>query len=268
MTDANQLRIIIAILGALLLAGMYLWGQPKKPKQGSRTAAPKRAASGDRVEPVIGNVSAPLDPAGLDPDLELEIDRLGADLAAQRGDEASREAYVTPTSPSAAVADAAALASARSHVGARGDAKIDRIVTLYVAARPGETIAGPELVVAAEKAGLEYGDHAIFHRLVEGRSDPVFSVANMVKPGNFDLTDVANLRTPGLTVFMTLPGPIPALDAWDTMFPAAQRLAELLDAQVLDANHNAIGRQTIQHVRDDLRAWDRQRERNVIKKSW
>ena len=117
---------------------------------------------------------------------------------------------------------------------------------------------------------MRLGDHAIFHRLVEGRPDhgPVFSVANMVKPGSFDMSQVATLRTPGLTVFMTLPGPIPALDAWDTMFPAAQRLAELLDAQVLDANHNAIGRQTIQHVRDDLRAWDRQRERNVIKKSW
>lgn len=265
MSDATQLRIIIAILGALLLAGMYFWGQPKRPKQGSRTGAPKRAASGERVEPVIGTVAPPVDPAGLDPDLELEIDRLGADLAAQRGEEAVRAEHDTPPPPSAAPAP-----SQRANVGARGDAKIDRIVTLYVAARPGETIAGPELVVAAEKAGLEYGDHDIFHRLVEGRPDqgPVFSVANMVKPGSFDLTQVATLRTPGLTVFMTLPGPVPALDAWDTMFPAAQRLAELLDAQVLDANHNAIGRQTIQHVRDDLRAWDRQRERNVIKKTW
>jgi cell division protein ZipA len=263
MTDATQLRIIIAILGALLLAGMYFWGQPKKPKQGSRTAGPKRAAAGERVEPVLGVVSPPADPAGLDPELELEIDRLGAELAAQRGGSVDVD---TPPPPSAAIAPP----PQRSSVGARGDAKIDRIVTLYVAARPGETIGGPELVVAAEKAGLEFGDHAIFHRLVEGKPEqgPVFSVANMVKPGSFDLSQVATLRTPGLTVFMTLPGPIPALDAWDTMFPAAQRLAELLDAQVLDANHNAIGRQTIQHVRDDLRAWDRQRERNVIRKSW
>jgi cell division protein ZipA len=262
MTDATQLRIIIAILGALLLAGMYFWGQPKRPKQGSRTGTPKRATNGERVEPVIGNVAPPIDPAGLDPELELEIDRLGADLAAGRGTDVD-----TPPPPSAEPAPAPAP---RSNVGARGDAKIDRIVTLYVAARPGETIGGPELIVAAEKAGLEFGDHAIFHRLVEGKPEqgPVFSVANMVKPGSFDLAQVATLRTPGLTVFMTLPGPIPALDAWDTMFPAAQRLAELLDAQVLDANHNAIGRQTIQHVRDDLRAWDRQRERNVIRKSW
>ena len=57
MTDATQLRIIIAILGVLLLSGMYLWGQPKRPKQGSRTGAPKRNAGGERgghyVLPVV-----------------------------------------------------------------------------------------------------------------------------------------------------------------------------------------------------------------------
>ena len=90
----------------------------------------------------------------------------------------------------------------------------------------------------------------------------------MVKPGAFDMSRIAELRTPGITFFLTLPGPVSALDAWDTMFPAAQRLAELLDAQVLDENKNAIGRQTIQHIRDDLRAWDRKQEKNTIRRTW
>jgi cell division protein ZipA len=154
-----------------------------------------------------------------------------------------------------------------SSTGRRPDARFERIVTIYVAARDSGTIAGAELVVAAEKAGLEFGDMGIFHRLVEGRPDlgPIFSVANMVKPGNFDIGRISELRTPGLTFFMTLPGPVRALDGWDTMLPAAQRLAELLDAQVLDENHNALGRQTIQHLRDELRGFDRAQERNVIK---
>ena len=79
---------------------------------------------------------------------------------------------------------------------------------------------------------------------------------------------VGALRTPGVTFFMTLPGPIPALDSWDMMLPAAQRVAELLDAQVLDEEHNALGRQRIQHIREELRAYDRKQERNVIKRSW
>ena len=102
----------------------------------------------------------------------------------------------------------------------------------------------------------------IFHRLVDGRPEqgPIFSVANMVKPGSFDLRALEEFSTPGLSFFMTLPGPLPGLDAWDTMLPAAQRMAELLDAQVLDDRRNTLGRQRIAHLRDELRAYDRKRE--------
>ncbi len=164
----------------------------------------------------------------------------------------------------------AARASARATVGARSESEFERVVTLYVAARDAGTIAGPELIVAAEKAGLEYGAREIFHRLQDGFEEqgPIFSVANMLKPGSFDLSQISELRIPGVCFFMTLPGPLPALDGWDAMLAAAQRFAELLDAQVLDAQHNALGRQTIQHVRDELRGYDRKRDKSVIKKSW
>ena len=116
-------------------------------------------------------------------------------------------------------------------------------------------------MVAAEKAGLVYGDMNIFHRLVEGHPElgPVFSVANMVKPGSFDMATIQSLETPAITFFMTLPAPVPALDAWETMLPTAQRMAELLDGVLLDEERNALGRQRIAHIRDELRAYDRSR---------
>jgi cell division protein ZipA len=143
---------------------------------------------------------------------------------------------------------------------------VERIVTLFVVAREGSVFHGPDLIVAAEKAGLEFGDMGIYHRLLDGKREqgPIFSVANMLKPGNFDLTRLEALRTPGLSFFMTLPAPIPALDAWDAMLPTAQRLAELLDGQVLDEERNALGRQRIAHIRDELRGWDRDHEGKEI----
>jgi len=62
-----------------------------------------------------------------------------------------------------------------------------------------------------------------------------------------------------------LPGPLSALDAWDTMLPTAQRMAELLDAILLDEERNALGRQRVANIRDELRAYDRQREKLNIK---
>jgi cell division protein ZipA len=156
----------------------------------------------------------------------------------------------------------------RSDLGKRpAQMPVERIVSLFVVAREGHVFNGADLIVAAEKAGLEYGDMGIYHRLVDGKREvgPIFSVANMVKPGSFDLTRVDALRTPGLSFFMALPGPVPALDAWDAMLPTAQRLAELLDGQVLDEERNALGRQRIAHIRDELRGWDRDHDGGEIR---
>jgi cell division protein ZipA len=94
---------------------------------------------------------------------------------------------------------------------------------------------------------------------------PIFSVANLVKPGYFDLRGIKDLQTPGINFFITLPGPIPALDAWDTLLPTAQRMAELLDAVLLDEERNALGRQRIANIRDEMRAYDRAREKTAIR---
>jgi cell division protein ZipA len=226
--------IPLLVLGALALVLIYLFGRPGRPGQGERRG-PRRRGS-ERVEPT-------LDGAG---EAGAEQEQLAMPL-----DGGAPDAPARPPRPA---------------VGVRPDRPIERIVTLYVAARAGEMLAGTDVVVAAEKAGLQFGDMGIFHRLASGRGSdgPVFSMANMVKPGSFDMAELDAVRTPGVTLFMTLPGPLPALDAWDMLLPAAQRLAELLDAQVLDEGRNALGRQRIAHVRDELRAWDRQQERNRI----
>lgn len=155
----------------------------------------------------------------------------------------------------------------RSELGRRpAQLPVERIVTLFVVAREGTLFNGADLVVAAEKAGLEFGDMGIYHRLLDGKRElgPIFSVANMLKPGNFDLARLEALHTPGVSFFMTLPAPLAALDAWDAMLPTAQRLAELLDGHVLDEERNALGRQCIAHIRDQLRAWDRDHEGKAI----
>jgi len=240
--SATELRVIVAVIGVIALALIYFFGRPRKPGQGERRVA--KRGEDERIEPTIGESTADPEQGELDVSLRAELDRLGREGAA-----------------------GAPTGRARSTLGVRPDRKIERIVTLFVATRAGETIAGSDVVVAAEKAGMQFGDMGIFHRLASGKASegPVFSMANMVKPGSFDMSKLDSLRTPGVTLFMTLPGPLPALDAWEMLLPTAQRLAELLDASVLDEERNTLGRQRIAHLRDELRAWDRQQERNQIR---
>ncbi|MDW8479758.1 MAG: cell division protein ZipA C-terminal FtsZ-binding domain-containing protein [Xanthomonadales bacterium] len=69
---------------------------------------------------------------------------------------------------------------------------------------------------------------------------------------------------PGLCVFMGIPGVRPALDQWEAMLPVAERLAGLLGGRLLDERRNALGRQAIAHMRDELRAFDRRQGRRRI----
>jgi cell division protein ZipA len=241
-----SIGIPLLIAGVIVLALIYFFGRPRKPGQGRRTPLLRESAQrdGERVEPTLGEVPA---------QGELEVD-LQAGIDFDPALEAPRPPRLPPDPQ-------------RPAPGVRPSQAIDRIVTLFVSSRSGQMFSGANLIVAAEKAGLTFGDMAIFHRLLPGKpqAGPVFSMANMIKPGNFDMRRVDELQTPGVSFFMTLPGPLPALDAWDAMLPTAQRLAELLDGSVLDEERNALGRQGVAHIRDELRAYDRKQERSQIR---
>ncbi|MGV6852564.1 MAG: cell division protein ZipA [bacterium] len=136
----------------------------------------------------------------------------------------------------------------------------DKVVALFVRVKHGQVIDGDTLYVAADKAGLSFGKMNIFHRILDGEPDgrTLFSMANMVEPGHFELSAMAELETPGVSFFMVLPGPDEALNAWDSMLATAERVAELINGEVLDKDRNVLTRQHIAHIRDEMRTWDRE----------
>lgn len=233
--DMTLLRVGIAIAGVLLIAAIYFFGRPRKPGQGRRVAAAERAdggrIDGNRIEPTLGA------------QLEDEL---------ARGDAAVEQSEF----------DLGPHSTGDSELGRRGDQSFEKIITLYIAARAGQVLRGPDIVVAAEKAGLTYGHMQIFHRLIESHPErgPIFSVANIMKPGSFDMATIQELETPAIAFFLTLPAPITALEAWEKMEPTATRMAELLDGVLMDESRNPLGRQRVQHIREELRAYDRQHE--------
>ena len=243
MSEMTMMRIGIAVAGLILVAAIIFFGRPRKPGQGKRVArSSDAAADGARLEPTLG-------------------EKLEGELASQG------ETGETTTQSELDLCNRA-LTGSNSELGRRASYEFDKIVTLYLAARAGEKLQGADIVVAAEKAGLIYGHMSVFHRLVESHPErgPVFSVANIMKPGSFDMAAIQSLETPAIAFFLTLPAPIAALDAWETMLPTAQRMAELLDGVVLDDTRAALGRQRIGQIRDELRAYDRQREAPALTK--
>jgi len=78
--------------------------------------------------------------------------------------------------------------------------------------------------------------------LPEGSEKPVFSLANAAKPGHFERDEWNTFETSGVALFMTLPGPVNALDhalrkALEEFYPQLKEV-KLLDykVRVLAAN--------------------------------
>jgi len=234
MSDMALLRIGILVAGVLLIAAILLFGRPKKPAQGKRR------------EPVEG-------------ELARREPMLGAQDGAAEGG-ADADGAVEVTQPELGLPEVEPAAG--SELGKRASQDFDKIVSLYVAARAGQVLRGEDIVVAAEKTGLVFGYMSVFHRLVEGHPErgPIFSMASILKPGSFDMAHIRDMETPAIAFFLTLPAPMTALDAWEKMLPTVQRMGELLDGVVLDDSRNALGRQRIAHIRDELRAYDRQHQ--------
>jgi len=237
--DANDIRIALVLVGALILSAIYWFGRPKR-------------VSASRQEPVMPWQKNPDDPESMGS---------ASDSFATLNDP-DAEVYVEPDG---SINQNFARESSAPQPGERGNRDFDQIISLHVMARDEGLISGGELIVAAEKASLIYGAQGLFHRLVDGRPEagPIFSMVNRIQPGRFDLSKIADLSTPGVSFFMTLPCALAGLDAWDRMLPAAQRLAGLLNADIYDDEMNLLGRQRIASIRDELRAYDRKSEVRV-----
>lgn len=133
-----------------------------------------------------------------------------------------------------------------------GAAVPEKIVTIRLVARGGEAIGGEELVLALRGLGLRHGQFGIFHRH-EGEEDEVlFSVANLLEPGNFDLANIRGQELPGVSMFMVLPGPLSGPLAFDAMIETARTLAKSVNGEVLDAAGSSLSIQRERFIREEI----------------
>lgn len=135
----------------------------------------------------------------------------------------------------------------------------DEIILLHVVAHKGETIAGSPLLQILLACDVRFGEMDIFHRYEEagGAGAEQFSVANIVSPGTFDLETMEHFTTPGVTFFMRLPGPKDAIKAFDCMVETANVLVKNLGCELQDEARSVCTPQTIQHLRQRIRDFER-----------
>ena len=133
------------------------------------------------------------------------------------------------------------------------------VFILYVVARREEAFAGATILETLLANDLRFGDMDFFHRheRTSGRGAIEFSVANMMKPGVFDIDNMEPLQTRGLMFFVTLPGPSDMLKAFDYMYETAKVAAKALDGDIQDETRSVVTRQSLEHMRQQIRELER-----------
>ena len=118
----------------------------------------------------------------------------------------------------------------------------DLIIILYILAKPEDSFSGEDLQKTLTEAQMEFGEFKFYHYFSkngDNQHQKLFSVANMYKPGSFDLDSLDKFSTMGLCAFM-----VPALvndpiSAFSEMCTHTKQIADGLSG-VLTTNQREL----------------------------
>ncbi|OBS11025.1 cell division protein ZipA [Acidihalobacter prosperus] len=265
----DALRWILLLLGAVVLIAIYVLG---------KRAEVRRTRHDDgRDEPRFG------DEAGFQetdepvaPEDEWEIipvhrhEPVAPPLTAHDDAEPQepQEPRVAPPREAQAVEPMREKPAADARSGGREPADTGRapsddfedILIVHVVA--GEVpLAGTALAEAFAELDLSLDERGVYIRADERGEAPLFGVVNMVKPGVFAVDALDDLETPGISLFLTLPGPEAPMRAFRSMSDCAKRLAERLGGRLEDETHSALSAQTLTHMEERVRLFIQHRAR-------
>ncbi len=215
--DPDTIRLILIVVGALLLLGLYLWERGR-----DRAEDDDEGYEDDDVPYTVGRARH-----------EPELGRLDDPDRNEGRNEGQNERDRHPRRDGTLRDQPAGKAPAGGDVADGVPAPL--LIQLSVAKRYGE-FDGPDLLEVAESCGLRPGDMDIFHCLDEFDDGTriYFSMANMVKPGTFPFDDMEGFSTPGLMLFAQLTGQPEDLTVLEEMIATARKLATTLGGDVFD----------------------------------
>ncbi|MFC0116352.1 cell division protein ZipA C-terminal FtsZ-binding domain-containing protein [Pseudoalteromonas xiamenensis] len=115
-------------------------------------------------------------------------------------------------------------------------------IILHISMPEGLTMAGSKLLPCVLSLGFKYSEEGFFNRHVEpsGNGPVMFRLVNSFNPGTFDIDNMEQFSTAGVSLFMTLPCEGDSLAAFNMLHSAAKKLAEEFGAEVLDSNREPL----------------------------
>jgi len=252
----SELRLSLLALGIGFLLGLAAWEWWRRRRAAAQARHDSTTSAVAASEPLDESVrdrlsAAPsIAPLGRDPVLgSLPMVDVGEQLDSQIQADVDRYG----------LADADTVVLDTADFGKSPELRIDwpdetqrQILGLRVVARPGTRFSGMRVRQALVGDGYVYGELRIFHRAgLDGRV--ILSAANLNKPGYFELDKIDSQTFSGLNLFAVLPGPLPAVQAFELLLGSARALSQRLGGDMAETNGARLTDERTLELRAGLR---------------
>lgn len=239
--DRDLLRGLLAILGVILVLGIYFWDRMHNRSVKSQSETGAHGA--DNKETSEANLTHPSD-ENIE---ELNMDPFGPATESSKAQLGEEPLLSQSTNQQAA-------RRWKTNLSRRQNLEAGRIPDLvqFAIVSDGGYFSGTQLFEEFADLDLKYGPMNIFHGYQDGTDNIEFSVATMVEPGIFPDKDIASFKTPGVTLFFQ-PTQVPTpVDSFDNMVSTCQELARRLNGKILDGDKEPLTGETLMKIRNIL----------------
>ena len=258
--DKTQLQWLLTGIGILVVILIYIWAMRSRIKQGIRNRRRR-----PEQEPALGETAAPFAEEEVQAHDFGDLGYITADH--HLADRALVDVEIRPihrerqTPPPPAV-ETDAESDPDSPLCPQPTIPPQMTVALTVMAPPYSPFPGARIQAVAEELKFRLGVNGLFEYFPESDPDadtPVFSMAHLREPGSFDVKTIHELKTPGLLLFMNLPGPLEGTKALNVLVLTADQWAQRLGGVICDGHRNRMTNQALMQLREQVSDLERRR---------
>lgn len=263
---AEELRWVLILVSAVVIGGLLihgLWSVRKKHQEQTPPKAAKPPIKEPKREPTTEAVrqtsvqhndtlsqpkEAPVQDAPLSAPLQNELSQ--DELSFSAADDEPSHATWHDTDESAPQDEQGAPSAEQAP-------QASDFIILHVHMPEGLSMQGRKLLPLILTLGFKFDENEGFfnrHQDPSGQGAVLFRMVNMYNPGTFDIDNMEQFSTAGISLFMTLPCEGDSLAAFNMLHSAAKKIAEEFGAKILDSERKELSvdavRQYVEKIRD------------------
>jgi cell division protein ZipA len=240
---AEELRWVLIVISVFVIGGLLIHGlwsvrkkdstdEPMMERVEPSSPTPESEATGTQ-EPVIAKRD---EPQFGEPSIDLDEPQISANTdSAQSENETEQDNTSAEDAP----------------------AEVSDFIIVHIQMPEGLSMQGSKLLPCITTLGFKYSEEGFFNRHVDpaGQEPVLFRLVNMYNPGTFDIDNMEQFSTPGVSLFMTLPCEGDGLAAFNMLHSAAKKIADEFGAQILDAERTEMTVDRVRQYVEQVRAF-------------